>query len=458
VRATSAQLAPDSRRALILEPFATEQIGTHDADPEIADLRASGFQVDQYSDQNVTVNVMTTLWQYNVVYMHTHSGVNQAGYSVIATGETFGSDPSLAPYVQDGYLWDTEVAGLSEHVYGILDPFITQYENRFPDDSLLYLDGCMLLRATVTWQNLQAKNVGALVTWDDDSSFPDESRSAQTFFHAMALGMTVIDALQVVHQAGEDTSVFNGKVAHLGYLGNGYITLQGHVQPPPTSTPPPPTATSAPTTAATAPLPTATATPSPTPTTSARLSLTVRLKHLVAPGSDQVIRVASGPDIPVHIRVLYPNGDGRSGDVRTGSDGAARYTYRQPRSKIRHGMRDALVTVTAGTGPDAASVSRQYRIRFSAIDVSAEPRVQAVGKLVNIWVHAQSHVRVTVTIRVGARALALLTALTGPAGWAHRGFTVAPQFRVDSGEVVTILASARSGGRTEATKTRFRVQ
>src|SRR5260370_34245960 len=56
-------------RALVLEPFATQLgLGPGAGDPEVSKLQAAGFDVTELHDTAVTVQVMATFWQYNVIY------------------------------------------------------------------------------------------------------------------------------------------------------------------------------------------------------------------------------------------------------------------------------------------------------------------------------------------------------------------------------------------------------
>jgi hypothetical protein len=452
-RALHVSTSPESsQRALVLEPFATEQIGTHDADAIISDLQASGFQVDQLSDQAVTVASMALLWKYKVIYMHTHGGVNKWGYAVVATGQQANGDPSVEPLIQNGSVMVTGVTGLSELFYGILVPYIQNDESQFPANSMLYIDTCNLLEAPPFWDALAAKGVGVLVSWDNESNFPDNTPAAKTFFDAMAQGGTVAAALEAVRAAGYGTSTVKGQVAHLGYVGDGYVTLQGRQAPPPTPTPLPVT-----------PSPTPSATPTPSPVASATSApvaaapLIVRLKSVVKPGSRQVISVKTGPNLAVRIRVDFPNGNHQVGNKMAGPNGTARYTYIQRPSEIRHDSRKARVTITA-PGESSESATSSYRIGFGPIDVSAEPRIVHAGATVNIWVHASPFATVSIRLWDGGTSLADLRAHAGARGWAHRRYAISRNGPLTAGHTIRVRARSQEATRTLVTSSSFQVE
>lgn len=249
VRPMSRSLAParaDGARAAVLEPFATQlNLGIHDGDTVAADLQAAGFQVDQAYDGAVTVNSMASLSRYSVVYMVAHVGVNPEGEAVVATGQPVDDDPSVAPLIQEGSVMTVEVAGTSQQYYGILSTYIRTHEDAFPRNTLVFVNGCGLLRGSLFWEALHAKGVRALVGWDQESMSRDESIAGGAFFGALAGGMTVADAVNAVRSQGYGTSVVDGQTAQFGYVGDGTMTLPEAI-PPPTPTPLP-TATPAPT-------------------------------------------------------------------------------------------------------------------------------------------------------------------------------------------------------------------
>jgi hypothetical protein len=458
------QMPANGSRAVVLEPFATELgMGPNAGDPEVNDLQQAGFAVDQGYDTNVTVATMATLPQYSVVYMHTHSGVDSYGRGVLATGEPANGDPSVQPYLADGSVVVVGVAGGTQNYYAITSTFLRQHEGQFGSSSLLFLNGCALLSSSDFWQALAARGVGVLVSWDHDAQNQDDYLSAAAFFHQMDQGLSVQGALQSLYANGYGVSTYQGQKATLGYLGGGGITLQqaagGTVLPPVTSTPtntavptstPTATATRTPTgvpsstvttvpTATNTPLPSPTDTPQPTSTATATgIPMTGSLRTKVRPGSRQSIDATYLPDTNVRYRVVYPNGDTRTGTGRTDSSGTVRMSFVQPASKITRATSVATVTVDAGSG---LSWAGEYTIEFGAIDVAVQPRSQTPGGRVAIWIHARAREDVTATVRI-PRGQAEVRGRTGAKGWAKLTYRLPVAVR---GGALTIRADAHQG-------------
>jgi hypothetical protein len=201
---------------------------------------------------------MLSLSNYNVIYMFVHSGSNQWGESLIATGVEAHSgpaDPTFLPYLRDKTAIVTGVAGTTTNYYGVVSEFFQYHVGPFPQDALIFINGCSLLNASLLWNDLAAKNVGSMVTWDGEVMSPDEGAAASTFFDAFTHGQSVSDSVASVLAHGYGQSTVGSTISHLGYRGVASLTLPEIVHPPaptpaPTDTPSPmpsPTATSTPT-------------------------------------------------------------------------------------------------------------------------------------------------------------------------------------------------------------------
>lgn len=372
------------KKALILEPFATEEIGVHDAIAESADLQRAGFTVDQLSDGNVTVASMASLSQYDVIYMHTHAGVNQEGYAVVSTGQLARDDGSMKPLIDQGEVMVVGVQGSSNLYYGVLIPYITKEVGSFHPGSLLYLDTCSLLRAGPLWKALSAKGLATFVSWDNNSLLSDETRAATLFFDAMAQGITLAQSLSLVRAAGLDTSVAEGITAHLGYRGDGNVTLASAG-----ATPTPTTAT---------PLPTVTPQATATAVLGAGPHLVVSLRARVRPSEYQSIGVQTSSGATVRVQVRYPNGDTSTTVRHAGTTGTIRVRYRQRGSQILPQHRRAVVSVRVEVGNVSSQKSRTYKIGFGQLDVAVSPRTVHSHEPMTIWVHSASGVLVHVSI------------------------------------------------------------
>jgi hypothetical protein len=402
--------------------------------------------------------------------MHTHSGVGPGGEGLVATGEPANGDPSVAPYLSDGSVVVSTVAGSTQPYYGITTRFILYHEAQFPANSLLFFNGCSLLSGTSFWQALASKGAGVMVSWDGESSVQDNFLAAAAFFGEMTQGMTVAGAISAEEAAGYGTSNVPGQpLAKLGYLGNGGITLQSaqgspggspSPSPTPTQTLPPATSTPQPTptprpTSTPTPRPSSTSTPTPTatPVNKTAPPLTVQLESKVSPGARQAITARSTPNIDVHFWVTFPNGDQRTATAVADSAGVARFSFVQPQSVVRHGHVYATVVVQAGSGSAATTHTMRYRIRWGRIDVSVEPREQSAGRTVTIWVHTRTYRMVSVFIWVpGKGRVAQLTGRTGPLGWMHLRFKVRRGL-APSGHTVQVRAHVMLHGRLFGTRT-----
>lgn len=266
-----AAAAGSAGRALVLEPFATQlQLGQHTGDIEVADLRYAGYAVDQAYDEAVTLDTMKGLGQYKVVYMLTHSGVNEYGEGVVATGQLAHHEPEILPLIDERSVYVVGVVGSTQYYYGIMSGFIRNHVGQFPPHALLFLNGCSLLKSTLFWQALADRGAGAMIGWDEEGMAHDDSNAAVEFFGQMARGETVSQATDAVRAAGYGTSTSPGHIAHFGFVGDGSLTLYPDAPATPTATSTPtatPTATATPTRQ---PTPTATATRKPAPKATAR--------------------------------------------------------------------------------------------------------------------------------------------------------------------------------------------
>jgi outer membrane protein assembly factor BamB len=232
-----------------------------------------------------------------------------------------------------------------------------------------------------------------------------------------------------------------------------------HIADLPQPATPPGTPTALPATAT----PTITSTPTPTATATAtstpvQVPLSISDVAQVNPGQMQKISITSAPNTLVKIRIEYPNGDHQSGRATTDAGGKATYSFKQGGSKVKHNNSTATITATAGTGSSQHVVTATYKIGWGTIDLSAEPRSVAVGKVVDIFVHAKPRSKVDVFIVTpSGRFIRLNEGKTGPKGFASFKYTV-PKGLVSGHNVkVTVLAKFASGNPSATTKTTFTI-
>jgi hypothetical protein len=455
--------AAPGAQAAVWEPFATELgLGPNAGDIEVQALQSAGFAVDQKYDTTVTVAQMATLSRFNVVYMHTHSGVSAAGDGIVASGEPANGDPSVMPYLNDGSVITVGVAGSSQQYYGVTSAFITRHEGTFLGGSLLFLNGCALLRSTTFWQALRGRGVAALVSWDQNAAAKDDYLSAAAFFNVMGTGQSVSAAISTLHAAGYGTSSDNGVPATLGYLGDGSVTLSsaaaagspGPTPVPVTNTPVPAATSTAPPVATITPtetvtpisVPTSTSTSTPVPTHPPVPALVSLLKS-VNPGTTQHISVADiMPSSTVQIRVTFPDGEVMGAHAISDSTGHAQFSFLQPGSKLTRHSRTAQVEVIAMTASGTATTTVHYTIGFGKVDVVVQPRTLARGGQGAIMVHSRSGKQVTVTLRAASGKTTRLVGRTGILGWVKLHFRLPSSLR--SGQSVQVRAVVRLSGKT----------
>jgi hypothetical protein len=389
--------------------------------------------------------------------MQTHSGVNAGGEGVLATGQLVDNDPTIAALIQNGSVIKVGISGSTQLYYGITSSFVRTYFSRFPGDSLLFLNGCNLLDAPVFWSALQSKGVGVLVSWHDEATSRDNVLSGAAFFAEMTQGKTVSDAITAEMAAGYGKSTVNGKVTTMGFLGDGTITLARAANPPPAATPTSTAVPSATPVRATA-TPTATPLPTPTRTPVPGPALTVTLRHRVAPGEQQVVNIKSSPETIIHIQVTFPTGDGRTVTTATDSGGHAKFSYLQHASRVTFGHVFGTVTVDASQpGTAVSKVTELYRILWAPVDVAVQPRIQAVGRRVTIWVHSAARVPVDVTIRFPSGATLQLHDNTGADGWAHLEYKIGHYLKKPNNHVAKVFATTRTGDKSVGGKTTFTI-
>jgi hypothetical protein len=157
-----------------------------------------------------------------------------------------------------------------------------------------------------------------------------------------------------------------------------------------------------------------------------------------------VITVETDPKAEVRFRITFPNGDIRKIAMRADTVGMARYTFVQRSSTVTHSRSTATVSVTASNGLQTTARTATYRIGWSRIDLSVEPRAQVAGRTVLIWVHTRAHTWVTVSLTPPGKSKTLQIKLqTGSTGWGHVRYRVV---HVTPTQPISVRATTRIGG------------
>lgn len=378
-------------RALVLEPFATSlNLGPNAGSVEAADLQGAGYQVDLLRDSAVTIDTMETLANYNVVYIVTHSGVNQWGEGVVSTGQVADNDPAIDPMIKEFSVMVVTVAGDNQLYYGVMSRFIQYHVGQFPAYSMMFINGCSMLGASLFWQALQSKGVSAMISWDHDALAGDDVQTADDFFGAMYSGKDIADAVAAVRADGLGISrPADQPVANFGYLGDGTLTLATAADRTPVVQKP-------------------------------HLNL---LKH-VQPGQPQQFSISSAPGDSLQLTVTYPNGTRRSAVRVTNSAGTLTYRYTQPASVITPSSTVARVVVK--DLKSGSSTSSSYAIGLGSFDLHIAPSPGKVGRHVTFSVYSHRNGRGQVDITRSGRVWRRMPVRLQAGRWIHLSYLLPP--------------------------------
>lgn len=244
------QTAPG--RAAVLEPFAVQlNLGPTAGQPEIDPLNQAGFKVDVFRNGDVTVPVMQTLGNYSFVYIQTHSGPLSGGDAGIVTDETDDKpyrdlEGECGPDHDDCSVKQMTVAGDDRLYVAVTGYFFSHHAGTFPNSAIVFLNGCSILQARLFWKDLQAKNVAALISWDEEVDSAVSEVAGAIVIQDLAKGDTVAQSVQDAINRGAGESVVqksdgSQSIAQLGFLGDGTDTLARALagDPAPTLTPTP---------------------------------------------------------------------------------------------------------------------------------------------------------------------------------------------------------------------------
>ncbi|GAC1474193.1 MAG: hypothetical protein PVSMB7_29000 [Chloroflexota bacterium] len=275
-------------RAAVLEPFGTELgLGLNSGQPEIDALHSAGFTVDTYRETAVTIPVIESLSRYSVVYMESHSGTCGAplcaGNDVfVLTGvEVTGSVDQYASLFADGSVTEGIPDTEPGHIYlAFTSRLVALHMSKFPDSSIVFLNGCDLLAEPAFLQALTSLNAASIFTWNKKVYNFDAEPTADLIFARLAGGLSVSAALADARGAGLGTSTAEEGTA-LALIGDGNNTFARAL----TSAPPIPTATPVSTTAAPA---------SPTPTVTA-VKKNAACRYGYSSVSGRCVRVVRSP-------------------------------------------------------------------------------------------------------------------------------------------------------------------
>jgi hypothetical protein len=447
-----------SGKAAAFEPFATE-LGLSPAsfDPVVSYLHQSGYAVDAEYDGQVTLATMATLAQYNVVYILSHSGVEDNGTGVLATAQETACKPHTSP---DGTVQAVAVWGVSTCYLAITQTFIEKLPH-FPWNSVVFLNGCTLLASHPFWVSLANQGVGTMVSWNGDALGQDDFLTAQAFFGEMQGGLSVSSAVDALLSLGYGRSSYQGKIATLGYRGDGTLTLKtaaAAVAPSvtptliptdtpaptrtPVPTPPAPGDTATPAATATASAtPTATAVPMPT---DAPANPSLSLPQTVTPGDRLEITVEHAAlGSKGQLQVIYPSGSTVRQIQTADREGMLHFAYVQQAAEItrKNHLAEIQVRVQGQAESKPSMLTGRYSIGFDPVDMYIQQRHLAPGAQIAIWTHSIENT--TVRLRIRSEGHTLRTAQMQGGKWSRLLYRLPAA--VHSGQTIVVAARVNSG-------------
>ncbi len=131
--------SPGNRKAILLLPFYWDKKETGAEEVEL-DLQSINYDIKRYDSQKVTLNLLTTLGEYGVIYIVTHGYIGREGAN-LASGEKVLSPKGLI------HVWKAfgKAVSLVVPIHGMI-PYlaINKYfiENLHFPDSLVFVNAC----------------------------------------------------------------------------------------------------------------------------------------------------------------------------------------------------------------------------------------------------------------------------------------------------------------------------
>jgi hypothetical protein len=220
-------VSPWPRRALVVEPFATDLGDGDSTGQDVTNyLKRAGFAVTVLRDSQVTVPTMLNLSQYAFVYFSTHAGPLPNNDAAISTGDT--RHQPFAEYLDNYSLAEMKITSKGEMKYfdAVTGRFIHLYDGTFPAHTIIYVTACNALDMPVFWRYLHQSGVGTLIGWHHHVSIGEADQAAEAMFASFAKGRTVSQAIADATASGYGVSLLGKKKGWLSFSGNGAATLQ----------------------------------------------------------------------------------------------------------------------------------------------------------------------------------------------------------------------------------------
>jgi hypothetical protein len=220
-------VSPWPRRALVLEPFATDlgdATGPGETIPSA--LTHAGFAVTTLRDSQVTVPTMLTLSQYSFIYISTHAGPLPNNDAAISTADT--RHQPFAQYLNNYSMAEMKITsqGTLKYFDAVTGRFIHKYDGPFPGHTIVFIASCNTLDMPLFWHYLQQSGVVTLIGWHHHVDIVESDHAAEAIFDAFSKGATVSQAVAYATAKGYGNAPYGKIKGWLSYEGDGSVTLQ----------------------------------------------------------------------------------------------------------------------------------------------------------------------------------------------------------------------------------------
>jgi hypothetical protein len=219
----------ENNKAVILDPFNSEfnslSLGVYEMYMRsiIYNLERAGYIVDNYKDENVTINLLKRLDDegYSVIYINSHGFIDPQGSFALFINEKIDSE-KINLYQNDieennvGYL---EAGSLAGYLYVTPQFFLLYGNNSLFPDTLIFIDACYSGNNTSLAEVFLNLGAQCFIGWNGPVNVIHGIMMDGKFFHeACKYNKTVEQALRGI-RADPDSG------ATLTYFGNGTLRI-----------------------------------------------------------------------------------------------------------------------------------------------------------------------------------------------------------------------------------------
>ncbi|MHC4572329.1 MAG: putative metal-binding motif-containing protein, partial [Planctomycetota bacterium] len=184
----SLSVETDKNAILLLPIDSIPNYKDESADDIRSFLEQSGYSVDEYSDQEVTLALMESVSQYDFIYMATHGALDFFGNIEIMTGEIANSNKIAG-------IWNRIKAGVTSGITIMSPPntdevYFALNKNFFDDysyyNNFIYMNACSSLKNQTLANAFISNGTSVYMGWSDISFLALGSLHNPTFFQELA--------------------------------------------------------------------------------------------------------------------------------------------------------------------------------------------------------------------------------------------------------------------------------